>query len=506
MGGKKDKAWKKVAFAVIDARENRKLDRRFGAKCDYNCEYSVLEPKEEPIKMKSKWSEDELLNEVKKYLGPAVTLVKSSDEVEAKKATNTTALGSFKSEASAAYGRYKRVASLMRGQMVFAAMLGEERPVELWPHKQNFSFKFDGVADDNGTELYAWIKPRAIPLMQPYDWQLRETYEGLGLPLAKLWIDDSDKNPSFEKVVRHAIRRVAKKFIGKIAFVEQKKSTYSYELRDFGLNRPEVYPAFGIASNASYNSVKYGFEVTQELAASAQEFWRDADKAVPVLIDFCEKVIAGTWPEAHESEAPHTNWTKGSLKKLVWKTYSAIQKPEIPLLVEVYGKFRPENERKATEASHLAEVLAPYADSFTVASYDTGDNYNPGTEFKREKYSSDTEWYWVAKDGTKMITKPKKDAPIKTVIEFAKKQSGLDIDVDAEMVKFDQMMKDRPPVTTTLPPMPGKGDGKGGMPDLSSLGGGGMPDLSGLGAGGGGMPDLSSLGDMAGLGNAKADL
>merc|ERR1712183_452094 len=111
------------------------------------------------------------------------------------------------------------------------------------------------------------------------------------------------------------------------------------------------------------------------------------------------------------------------------------------------------------------------------------------------KYASDTEWYWVAKDGAKMLTKPKKDAPIKTVLEFAKKQSGLDIDVDAEMVKFDQMMKDRPPVTTTLPPMPGKGDGKGGM-----------PDLSGLGAGGGGMPDLSSLGDMAGLGNAKADL
>merc|ERR1712232_865002 len=481
MGGKKDKAWKKVAFAVIDARENRKLDRRFGAKCDYNCEYSVLEPKEEPIKMKSKWSEDELLNEVKKYLGPAVTLVKSSDDVEAKKATNTTALGSFKSEASAAYGRYKRVASLMRGQMVFAAMLGEERPVEVWPHKQNFSFKFDGVADDNGTELYAWIKPRAIPLMQPYDWQLRETYEGLGLPLAKLWIDDSDKNPSFEKVVRHAIRRVAKKFIGKIAFVEQKKSTYSYELRDFGLNHPEVYPAFGIASNSSYNSVKYGFDITPELAATAQEFWKDADKAVPVLIDFCEKVIAGTWPEAHESEAPHTNWTKGSLKKLVWKTYSAIQKPEIPLLVKVYGKFRPENERKATEASHLAEVLAPYADSFTVASYDTGDNYNPGTEFKREKYSSDTEWYWVAKDGAKMLTKPKKDAPIKTVIEFAKKQSGLEIDVDAEMTKFEQMMKDRPPVTATLPPMPGGFDGKGA---------GGMPDI-----------DMSSLGDLSGIGD-----
>merc|ERR1712232_1407598 len=127
-----------------------------------------------------------------------------------------------------------------------------------------------------------------------------------------------------------------------------------------------------------------------------------------------------------------------------------------------------------------------------VASYDTGDNYNPGTEFKREKYASDTEWYWVTKDGAKMLTNPKKDAPIKTVLEFAKKQSGLGIDVEAYMANFEQMMKDRPPVTTTLPPMPDPGPGSGGMPDMSSLG-----DMSGLGGmGAGGMPDLTGLGDM----------
>merc|ERR1712217_879775 len=99
-------------------------------------------------------------------------------------------------------------------------------------------------------------------------------------PLAKLWIDDEDKNPSFDKIVQHAVRRVAKKFIGKIAFVEQKKSTYSYELRDYGLNQPELYPAFGIASNASYNSIKYGLEIAGDSDTSVQGFWKDTSKAV----------------------------------------------------------------------------------------------------------------------------------------------------------------------------------------------------------------------------------
>ena len=59
---------------------------------------------------------------------------------------------------------------------------------------------------DNGTILHDWVKPRALPLLQEYDWQLRETYTALNLPMAKIWIDDKDPNPSFDKIVRHAVR------------------------------------------------------------------------------------------------------------------------------------------------------------------------------------------------------------------------------------------------------------------------------------------------------------
>jgi len=492
--GKKDAKWKKVAFAVLDAREERKLARDLGAKCDYTCEYRVYtDPKEEPETLKAQWSETELLSHLEKRLTPAVQILKDPSEAAPLKQTNTTCLGRFASEASPEFAIYKKVARLMRGQAIFAATSGEAAPLELWPHKQNFSFKFEGSWQDNGTVLHEWVKPRSIPLLQEYDWQLRETYVQLNLPLAKIWIDDKDQNPSFDKIVRHAVRRTAKRFIGKIAFVEVKKSTYSYELRDFGLNQPEVYPAFGIASNASYDALKYGFDITTDVAESAEAFWRDADKASDKLVSFCEQVLAGTWPQAHESAALQTNWTKGAVKKLVWKSYKEITSPEKPLLLELYGKYRADHPKKEKEAQHLATVLDGVVDSFAVASYDTGDNYIPPADFTRAKYSSDTEWYWVPAKAAGSerapiikLTKPKKDAPIKKVLEFALKQSGATFIVDELLAKHEILMVEDPPPATPAPSMGDMG-GAGGM-------GGMMGDLGGMG-GAGGMGDLAAMAD-----------
>lgn len=485
--GKKTKDWKKLAFAVVDAREQRTLARQLGARCDYNCEYKVFtEPSEDPVPVKAKWADNDLLDELSKFLKPAVQVVKSFDDVAPLREGNTTCHGGFASNADPKYLLFRRVAGLMRGELMFSATFGEERQVELWPHKQNFSYQYDGAWADNGTDFFSWVRPRSIPLLQSYDWMLRDTYEKLGMPLAKVWINDDDKNPSFDKVVRHVVRRVAKRFIGKLAFVEQKKSTYSYELRDYGLNQPEAYPSFGIAGNASYNAIKYGFEITPDVAPSVQDFWKDADTAVEKVAAFCNQVLAGSWPEAHETGPPHLNWTKGEVKRITWKTYSEVKSPEVPLLLEVFGKYRSDNEKKQTETENLAKVLEANSDSVTVASYDSSDNYVPAEDFQREKYSSDTEWYWVPKKegdsrpAIKKLTKPKKDAPIRNVVEFLKKQSGLDMDVEAVMKKFEDQMKENPPPTTTIPPMHptdhhssdelGPSDGlSGGLPDLQGM-------------------------------------
>merc|ERR1719401_902710 len=102
----------------------------------------------------------------------------------------------------------------------------------------------------------------------------------------------------------------------------------------------------------------------------------------------------------------------------------------MPLLLEMYGKYRSENEKKTKEAQHLAKTLEEVG-GFTVASYDTSENYVPPGDFSRQKFSSDTEWYWVPakpagaeRPAIKKLTKPKKDAPMKKVLEFAAKESG----------------------------------------------------------------------------------
>merc|ERR1712093_526852 len=146
------------------------------------------------------------------------------------------------------------------------------------------------------------------------------------------------------------------------------------------------------------------------------------------------------------------------VKKLAGKSYKEISSPQRPLLLELYGKYRQDHEKKSKEVEHLAKILES-VDSFDVASYDTSDNYVPTMDFKREKYSSDNEWYWVPakpadaeRPPMKKLMKPKKDAPIKNVIEFAAKQSGGSFDAENIMAKLEKLMTDDPPITTTMPP------------------------------------------------------
>jgi thiol-disulfide isomerase/thioredoxin len=461
--GRKDVRYKSVGFAVLDAREERQLARTLEAKCDHTCTYKAYTgPDEDPVPVKSQWNEISLSKEIHKFLDPAVQVMKDAGEVEAYKKKNTTCMGKFASDTSPEYRLFKKIAGLMRGDLVFAAVFGESAPVEIWPQNQNFSFKYDGSWSDNGTEFHDWLKPRSVPLLQEYDWQLREMYEKLNLPLAKIWIDDKDANPSLDKVVRFAVRRVAKKFIGKIAFVEVKKTTYSYELRDFGLTQPEMYPAFGIASNSSYNSEKYGFEITSDIAESAQAFWKDADIAVEKVTEFCEKVLAGSVEVAHESGRLQTNWTKGQARRLVWKNWKEIMNPEKPILMEMFGKYRQDNDHKLHQTEVLADVLDQADDSFTVASYDTSENYLPGYtpgNFKRQKYASETEWFWVpakpageARPAITKLMKPKKDAPVKNVVDFALKQSGGSSKVEDLMGLYNEKIAPYLATTTTMMP------------------------------------------------------
>ncbi|CAE8689609.1 unnamed protein product, partial [Polarella glacialis] len=133
--------------------------------------------------------------------------------------------------------------------------------------------------------------------------------------------------------------------------------------------------------------------------------------------------------------------------------------------------YRADNEKKLTEVANLAVALEKFADNLTVASFDTSENHLPHEHFPRQKHSSDTEWFWVSKHGAmKKLTKPKKDAPVRKVVEFVKAQAishhafaaEATVDVVEVMAKFDEAKKANP-----APEAP---KGSEGMPDLQDLG------------------------------------
>ncbi|CAE7939808.1 unnamed protein product, partial [Symbiodinium sp. KB8] len=113
---KQTQDWKKVSFAYVDARSNKKLGKRLGAACSYTCEFLVFNgaADEAPVKLKFRYEEIALLDDVAKFLRPAVLEVQSAEEIRR-----------LKDERE--YRTFKSVANL-RGELVFAAQFGEQRP------------------------------------------------------------------------------------------------------------------------------------------------------------------------------------------------------------------------------------------------------------------------------------------------------------------------------------------------------------------------------------------
>lgn len=454
-------AWKKVVFAYTDVRNNKQLGRRLATKCDSNCEYHVFSgsPREEPVKFKSKYEEKAILEDIEKFLRPAVEILKTPVDALKFKEKNLTVIGSFASEDSKDYKLYKNVANRMRGEMVFTAAFADQRDeIELWspgiPHP--FTLK---LSEATAASLEEWLSQRSMPILQEYDWSLRDKLEKVKLPIARFWYDDKSNDTEFTTKVEKAVTDVASKLLGKLIFVKQKGSMYSYELRDYGLNHPEEYPALGIASNASYQSVKFGFRVAPTSspvvpseAKTAKDLWSDQEKSKQMFLDFCERVLAGTVEPSHESGAVHRNWTKGTVKNVVWNSFKEdVETPETNVLLEISGKYRMDNDKKHTEVDNLATALVHFAESITVKRLDTSENWLPST-FTRQKFSSDTEWYWIpAKGGVpKKLTKPKKDASMKKVIQFLKAEAGDKFEVADIMEKWESAMKDNPPKTKEM--------------------------------------------------------
>jgi hypothetical protein len=445
--GRKEALWRGVVFGVVDAREDRQLARSLDADCDHNCGYKVFMPSdEEPGDISAHLREAELLVDLQRFLVPAVQVIATAADLEPFQ-SNTTCFAGFASTASPQYAIFKRAASQLRGELGFVASFGDEHAVQLWPLRNSSSYTYDGTWDDNGAELIKWIRSRAMPLVQVWAPEHFAVYSRLNLPVAVVWINTDDRNTSTALAVRRVLQVFAPLFLGRIAFIE--KHTHGHyawaELREYALNAPEVYPAFGIASNISSNSAKYGFEVTGEVAPSVQHFWSDSEKALKHLEGFCTDVLAGRWPEAHPTGIPQTNWTLGMAKRITWRTYTELRHPMQPLLLEMYNKHRPENGWRLHSTAQLAKVLAVHAPGIAVGMYDVQDNYLPLGEFPRERHSMETQWYFIKQDQhlVKFDWPGEGEPSVKAVMRFLKTEAKLQsLDVSKVVADHKEQMAD----------------------------------------------------------------
>jgi hypothetical protein len=94
--------------------------------------------------------------------------------------------------------------------------------------------------------------------------------------------------------------------------------------------------------------------------------------------------------------------------------------------------------RKSTDV--LAEILLPYADTVSVARYDTNRNYWQSKQFpSRVKGAKKSEWYWVTRNESaagndsaiiRQLKDPKFDASLREVLQFIKRRSKLELDIN----------------------------------------------------------------------------
>jgi len=454
---KKEPAFGDVTFGVLDPREERALGRRFGAglapRCGV-CEVKVFtEVGEEAEFIKGKEHTehtDDLEEAIPLYMPPNLDVFESLDDaaLETMKHSNVTCVGGFASPSSDKFRLFKNVSRILRSQLKFAVVFGEERAVEMWHPNSQTPYRYEGSFGRDA--LLAWVRTRSLPLLQVYSWKVRARYDDLKLPVAKVFIDEQGP-PLVNDHARSIIKRLAADLLGKVAFVEMTRATSSYEMHDFMLDLPEEYPAFGIQTNNSAEAHKYGFPIAEEDAESVEVFWGNEEPALQKLQAFLKDALDGTLPGAHDSAVPQTDWVPGQVRYLCWRDYTEITSPARPLLLELWNHFRIDTDDRKKSAQFLAELLSPYADTVTVARYDTGRNYFLKEHFKkRTAKESESEWYWITRNesaeakGAPILRKlmnPKVDATPRGVLDFVKKRSDLPLHIDELMRQYDRKMK-----------------------------------------------------------------
>lgn len=197
---------------------------------------------------------------------------------------------------------------------------------------------------------------------------------------------------------------------------------FSHELKTFGLS--EEFPQFGMASNASYTGVKYGFDGA----------WTAAG-----LSAFAEEVLAGTREPTHQSEdLPEEAWEPGTPRKVVWRTLrTEVLESARPTLLEVYAAYK---DRPSGALGHFAQALQDVApDMLMLARYEGTLNHLPERLFGGAKDSMSKRSSWFVVEAGKPPARLKGRTPQQLLAAAGARLPALAPHVAAATARFEEL-------------------------------------------------------------------
>ena len=404
-----------VMFGYVDAREEPALRRLLKPECEHVCRVTVVKRGENISRVEVKSELSKNLKNFQAFVGPLITVVeKKSVFKQLLKANDAVAIAvGLSAEQQQLYeeaaGRLRGVVratalsasanvSIMGSVTVPAPGFAVFRGVDKVPQTVEFPLSSSGI------DLAVLLRSCSYGLLPTYTHEMNHDLELLGLPVARVWVDDSPNNTKLYE-------DLALLFRGQLMFVRMVPKDNMHLLVDFGLAKE--LPAFSISRSYLWDSAKFAHDGPHTLAA---------------LSAFCERVLKGEEPEAFKSEPiPKETLQPGAVGKVVWHTLKHVQyeMPEEVLLIFRKSWAMDWNQRQDT-LSNLARCTEPAG--LIVAVYDTANNLvnrsvfptadAPGAEL-------DVYLFRTLPDGTRTSTKYGKGTWVrKDLLRFLKAKSA----------------------------------------------------------------------------------
>merc|ERR1719316_891577 len=143
--------------------------------------------------------------------------------------------------------------------------MDSSRPlVLLFKPKEKRHVEFEG--DLTLEQLAHFSQVLSLPLLSPYEFEQRQKYQELKVPLGMMWLDSEHPDKKENTYAKHILRRLALRFSGHLVFVMCNSTRDAMLMRPMALD-PRKVPAFGIAASDEFDSAKFGFDI----AAQSQE-------------------------------------------------------------------------------------------------------------------------------------------------------------------------------------------------------------------------------------------